>query len=57
MVVFSLIFTNFQTLAQDDFSDESEAKTLSVISGVVTDASSGNPIAGANVVGRGRRNW
>ena len=53
IVVFSLIFTNFQTLAQDDFSDESEAKTLSVISGVVTDASSGNPIAGANVVVEG----
>ena len=36
------------TLAQDDFIDE--PANLMVITGVVTDASTGNAIAGANVV-------
>ena len=35
------------------FSDETEEKTLLTISGVVSDASSGSPIAGANVVVEG----
>ena len=52
-VVFALFFSNFQVVAQDDFSDETEEKTLLTISGVVSDASSGSPIAGANVVVEG----
>lgn len=42
------------TKAQDDFSDDASSaqKTISV-SGVVKDASTGNPIAGANVIVEG----
>ena len=49
LLLFAFSFNSVN--AQDDFSDDAtgEAETLT-ISGVVKDASSGKPIAGANVI-------
>ena len=50
IVFLCLSFSLFTAaLAQDDFSDE-QTETFTSISGTVTDASSGKPIAGANVI-------
>ena len=47
----TIVFASFPLLAQDDFSDQvGDSKESLTISGVVIDASSGKPIAGANIV-------
>ena len=43
-----MLFSSY-SFSQDDFSDEAENQKLNV-SGTVSDASSGKPIAGANVI-------
>ena len=53
IVFLCLSFSLFTAaLAQDDFSDE-QTETFTSISGTVTDASSGKPIAGAMIVDNG----
>ena len=46
-----LIAISSTILAQDDFTDSDDnTQNIVTITGVITDASSGNPIAGANVL-------
>ena len=46
-----IVFFSSPILAQDDFSDSDDnTQNIMTITGVVSDASSGNPIAGANVI-------
>ena len=48
-ILLSLLLLSSNIFSQDDFSDEGENQRLTV-SGTVSDASSGKPIAGANVI-------
>ena len=44
------LFSSYSLIAQDDFSDDSESQSTLTITGIVTNASTGQAIAGANVL-------
>ena len=49
ILIFSLFFANSSIFSQDDFNDETQTGNITV-TGIVTNAKTGNPIPGANII-------